>query len=51
MAGSYAAVDIANEMLREGGVEIRLFSRADDAITKQTELYVEAKDPASGFIR
>jgi dCMP deaminase len=42
---------VAKEMLQESGVEIRLFSRADDAIMKQHERFVEARAPASGFLR
>lgn len=42
---------VANEMLREAGVEVRAFARDDNSIAAQVDLFIEARDQKNGFLR
>lgn len=42
---------VADEMLREAGVEIRTFARTDEAIAEQANLFTDTRNPDSGLLR
>jgi dCMP deaminase len=42
---------VAETMLREAGVEVRLFSRDDEAIALQNRQFAALRDPKSGVLR
>jgi dCMP deaminase len=42
---------VANEMLDEAGVEVRIFARDDSSIAAQADLFIETRDRTNGFLR
>lgn len=42
---------VADEMLREAGIEIKIFERNNRAVNEHAQLFLNTRDPARGLIR